>query len=516
MGEKYYRMGNGINMEPQIKVALKYLEVIASNSEKEVERFLKKFLPETPFANKIKAVGGFVRDEFLSILKNDPSIEAKDLDLVVVETKDGAEKATHFIYDHFKGVDPSPISEPRQMGKGYPIWQITFKDDITHKGEVFNTKGAVIEFADTMKEEYPDPKSRQRVTTPGTLEDDIARRDLSINMLLKDMTTGEIEDLTGISKRDIEKGVLRGHPKVPLDKTFEEDPLRMLRLCRFQAKYDWDIPMSVLRAVKRNAERISIVSSERITGELKKIMELGKLRQAIKLMSATGLLKHILPEIEALKGVKQNPKWHTEGDAYRHTLMVLKGAPAGVENQIAALLHDVGKATTTQMLEEEIHSYGHEDVGADIAEAVMKRLKFDNDTTERVKKMVKNHMRPYDLGRGAGPKALRKFIREIGDELVDSILALARADELGKIPSTNEIPDLIEQIKKVREESKEKITEKAILDGKEIMELLGIPTGPEVGRAKKFLIELEDDYAEKGENLTKEKAQEELLKEFHK
>jgi tRNA nucleotidyltransferase/poly(A) polymerase len=194
--------------------------------------------------------------------------------------------------------------------------------------------------------------------------------------------------------------------------------------------------------------------------------------------------------------------------------MVLKNAPPGVENQIAALLHDVGKVPTTTMLEEEIHSYGHEDVGADIAEAVMKRLKFDSDTTARVKKMVKNHMRPHHLGRGSGPKALRKFIRDIGDELVDSVLSLARADELGKIPSTDDIPDLIEQIKKVREKSKEKITEKAILDGEEIMDLLKIPTGTEVGRAKKMLLEIEDDYAERGEEITKEKARQELLEKF--
>jgi len=503
-------------MRPQIKVAIKYLEIVASSSEKEVERFLKKFLPGTPWEGKIKAVGGYVRDEFLSILKNDPSIEAKDLDLVVVETKDGADKATHFIYDHFKDEDPHPISEPRQMGKGYPIWQITFKEDITYKGEKYATKGAVIEFADTMKEEYPDPESRQRVTSPGTLKDDIERRDFTVNQLLKDMTTGEIEDLTGQSKDDIKNGVLRGHPDIPLDKTFEEDPLRMIRLIRFQAKYDWDIPMSVLRAVKRKADRITIISSERIMGELTKIMKLGKLKQAIKLMSATGLLKHVLPEIEALKGIKQNTKWHEEGDAYKHTLMVLKNAPAGVENQIAALLHDVGKASTTKMLEDEIHSYGHEDVGAEIAEAIMNRLKFDGDTTARVKKMVQNHMRPHHLGRGAGTKALRKFIRDVGDELVDSILNLARADELGKIPATNDIPDLIEKIKKIREQSKETITEKTILNGKEIMDLLGIPTGTEVGKAKKILTEIEDDYAEKGEELTKEKAREELLKEFHK
>lgn len=492
---------------------MKYVqEVISSKSEQEVERLLKALLPESPFKGLVKAVGGYVRDQYLSILKDDPSIEAKDLDLVV-DMKNGAEKVTHYIFDQFKGISPAPISEPRQMGKGYPIWQITFKDDITFKGELYHTTGAVIEFADTMKEEYPDADSRQRVTMPANIKEDIARRDFTVNMLLKDMTTGEIEDLTGQSKDDIKNGVLRGHPDVPLDKTFEEDPLRMIRLIRFQAKYEWEIPMSVLRAVKRKADRISIVSSERIMGELKKIMDLGKLKQAIKLMSATGLLKHILPEVEALKGVKQNPKWHSEGDAYRHTLMVLEGAPPGVENQIAALLHDIGKPATTSLFEDEIKSHGHEDVGAEIAEAILKRLKFDNDTTERVKKMVHNHMRPHHLGRsGVGIKALRKFIREVGDELVDSILDLARADELGKIPATNEIPDLRKRIDEIRSQVKKV----PLLNGQEIMDLLKLPTGTEVGRAKKMLIELEDDYAEKGKTLTKEEARQELLKEFHK
>ena len=502
-------------MKVQTKVAMKFIQKLATNSEKEVERFLKKFLPGTPFEGKIKAVGGYVRDEFLSILKNDPSIEAKDLDLVVVETKDGAEKATHFIFNHFKDVSPSPISTPRQMGQGYPIWQITFKEDITYKGNSFKTQGAVIEFADTMKEEYPEAESRQRVTMPGTLKEDIARRDFTANMLLKDMTTGEIEDLTGQSKKDIEKGILRGHPGVSLDKTFEDDPLRMIRCIRFQAKYGWQVPMAVIRTIKRNAHRIDIVSSERIMEELEKIMDLGKLNKAIKLMSASGLLKYVLPEIEDLKGTKQNPKWHSEGDAYRHTLMVLKEAPPGVEGQMAALLHDVGKPSTTNLIEGEIKSHGHEEVGAEIAEAIMKRLKFDNKTTNKVKTMVKNHMRPHHLGRSTGSKAIRKFIRDVGDDMVDSILDLARADEIGKIPSTNDIPDLRKKIDEVRSKSVE-VKKEPVLNGKEIMDLLKITTGPEVGRAKKILIEIEDDYFEAGKKLTKEDARNELLKKFKK
>jgi len=496
-------------MNPETRIALDYIQ--SSQSEEEVERFLKAFLPGTPYANKTHAVGGYVRDQYLRFLKNDPNIEAKDLD-IVVDMKDGAEKLTHYIYEQLE--EKESVSQPRQLGKGYPIWQITFKEDIKYKGETYKTKGAVVEFADTMKESYPDPESRQRKTEPGTLKEDIERRDLTINMLLKDLTTGEFEDLTGVSKEDIEKGILRGHPQVSLDKILKEDPLRLIRICRFQAKYDWDIPMSVLRAMKRNAERITIVSSERIMGELEKIMKIGKLSRAIKLMSATGLLKHILPEVEALKGVKQREDYHSEGDAYRHTLMVLKNAPPGVENQIAALLHDIGKPATTKMIENQISSKGHEEVGAEIAEAIMKRLKFDNDATSRVKKIVRNHMRPHQLGRASGPKALRKFIREVGDELIESILNLARADELGKIPATNDIPDLKKRIEEIK--NKAEIKKEPVLNGTEIMELLGIPTGPEVGRAKKILIELEDDYAEKGKTLTKDDARQELVKEFHK
>lgn len=500
-------------MEPQIRVALRHIqEVTASKSEQEVERLLKAVLPDSPFKGLVKAVGGYVRDQYLSILKNDPSIEAKDLD-IVVNMEGGAKKVTHYLQDLFQG----KISTPKQLGetRGYPIWQISFKDDIRYKDEVFNTKGAVLEFADTMKETYPDPKSRQRETSPGTLEDDLKRRDFTTNMLLKDMTTGEIEDLTGQSKQDIEKGVLKGHPNVNWETMFSNDPIRILRLYRFSVKYDWDIPLSVLRAVKKIADRISIIPQEQIQLEIEKIAKLGKLKQAIKLMSATGVLKYVLPEVEALKGVKQNPKWHTEGDAYRHTLMVLEGAPPGVENQIAALLHDIGKPATTSLFEDEIKSHGHEDVGAEIAEAILKRLKFDNDTTERVKKMVCNHMRPHHLGRKtdrAGTKALRRFIRDVGDELVDSILDLARADELGKIPATNEIPDLRKRIDEIRNQVKKE----PVLNGREIMELLGLPTGTEIGRAKKILIELEDDYAEKGKTLTKDEARQELLKEFQK
>jgi tRNA nucleotidyltransferase/poly(A) polymerase len=177
------------------------------------------------------------------------------------------------------------------MGAAYPIWQITFKDNVEFDGETYRTKGAVIEFADTQTESFPDPESRQRVVEYGDLKQDVERRDFTVNMLMKDLSTGEVRDLTGTSINDIKKGILRGHPGVDFNKILRDDPLRMMRLIRFQAKYGWKVPLSVLKIVKRNAGRIKAVSGERIRDELIKVMKLGKLAQAIKMMKVVGLLK---------------------------------------------------------------------------------------------------------------------------------------------------------------------------------------------------------------------------------
>ena len=194
-----------------LKIAHNYLQILlnsekrASAAEKEVEKFFRVFLKDTPFSGKTYAVGGYVRDQYRSVLKNDPTIEPKDLD-IVVEMDGGAEKITHFLKNKFDDI----ISTPVQMGN-YPIWQITFKKDIEYKNKTYKTKGAVIEFADTMEEEFPDEKSRQRKVKYAPLKKDIERRDFTFNMLLKDLTTGEIKDLTGLSKKDIEKRTFKAY-----------------------------------------------------------------------------------------------------------------------------------------------------------------------------------------------------------------------------------------------------------------------------------------------------------------
>ena len=475
----------------------------ASLAEKELEKLLKAILPKSRFKGKVYAVGGYVRDEILGI-------DSKDLD-VVVEQKGGAEKLTKWIHGQF----PTATTRPMQIGKGYPIWKTVFKEHVVFGKKTYRTKGADLEAADTMKESFPDEGSRQRKTEPGTLKEDNERRDFTVNMLLKDLTTGEIKDLSGDSVRDIERGILKGHPGVDFEKIIKEDPLRMIRLVRFQAKYGWKVPLDVIKIVKKNAKRIEIVSGERVSGELVKLMEIGKLAQGIRFMKTLNLLKYVLPEIQEMVGVEHDTTrgHHQEGDVYKHTLLVLQNAKPGVIGQLSALLHDVGKPKTQEILADKIQFLGHEDVGAEMAEAIMRRLGFDGKVVKKVKSIVKNHMRPHGLVRQeVGTKALRKFVRTVGEEMVEVILDQAEADQLGNLPPNNQIPLLR---KKIEEAMSIPIMPKGVLDGREIMKILGLSKGGEiVGKAVRFLKEMEDEAAEKGKVLTKSQAKALLLKEF--
>lgn len=457
-----------------------------SIQEKEVERFLKIFLVGTKFQGKTFAVGGYVRDEFLGL-------DAKDLD-IVVELDGGSEGITKLIYEEF----PIEVTQPFKMGN-YPIWQITFKDDIEYRGEQYKTKGAVIEFADTMAEDFPDKTSRQRMSSFGTLVQDIERRDFTVNMLLKDLTTGEFRDLTGVSQSDISHGILRGHPNISLDKIFNDDPLRMIRLVRFQAKYDWEVPLSVIKTVKRNADRIEIVSPERIMAELIKVMKLGKFGKAIKFMQVAGLLPYVMPEVSALKGVSQGIH-HQEGDVWKHTMMVLAHAPATIEGQLGALLHDVGKPAVRNQLEDKITFYGHEAVGARMAKEILRRLKFDNETTDKVVNIVKNHMRVHNLSK-AGEKGLRKFIREVGESMTDALIDMGQADAMGRIPvKLDDYEGLRSRIKA----TKEKPLNRKLISGQDVMDLLHLKPGPIVRDVLLFAKDVEDDIIEQGREVTRD------------
>lgn len=269
--------------------------------------------------------------------------------------------------------------------------------------------------------------------------------------------------------------------------------------------------------MQRNAERICIVSAERINTELEKVLQLGKLYQAVRLMSACGLLRYVLPEVQSLKGVKHDGRYHCEGDVYRHTLLVLKHAPKTREGQLAALLHDIGKPSSQTILADKIQFLGHEDVGMEMAEVLLKRLKFDNSTTDKVVSVVRAHMRPHSIsGDNVSEKALRRFIVDMGDDL-DAVLAQAVADRKGMLPFNDDAERLVHRIEGIHKKDLEMgAPVKLPLNGLEVMEVLGIDKpGPAVGRALNMLKDIQIEFMTNGVILDKDTAKAELCRRYH-
>jgi len=467
---------------------------LSNTAEKEVERLLLSILPGSPFAGKVFAVGGYVRDELLGKT-------SKDLD-IAVELPGGAEALANYIHDIF----PGDVSTPRKLGSGYPIWGITFKNNVMYNNHAYQVRGADLDIADTQTERFPDAFSRQREVQYGTLDEDVRRRDFTVNMLMKDLTTGKIVDLSGTGVSDLKNGLLRHHPDVSPDEMFGNDPLRMLRLIRFMVKYNWDAHPDLIKAIKRNAERINIISAERIRDELVKIMNLGGLNKAIRFMADTGLLRYVMPEIEELRGVQQDDKYHAEGDVFEHTMRVLEKAKPTPEAQLAALLHDAGKPAVQEFVGDRIKFIGHEKVSGEIAEALLRRLKFDNNTIKKVRSVVENHMRAHTSAEWTN-KAVRKFIRETAD-FIDDLLDLTEIDALSSItpsgePKENPIPYLR---KRIKEQENIPVRTKPILSGKDIMNILDIPPSPEVGKVLNMLQDIYDEMAAKGVEMTREEA----------
>ena len=474
---------------------------IAVTAEKALEARRMAVLQGTEFVGNAFAVGGYVRDEAMGIA-------SKDLD-VVVGYEGGAEDLANYLHEQF----PGKMSAPKEVGKGYPIWFVSFKGDVSHDGKVYRTEGAQLDIADSHTETFPDPTTRQRDIQPGTIEQDVMRRDFTVNMLMKDLATGEIVDMAGVSMLDIEEGVLRLHPAVDPAQPFNQDPLRMLRLIRFMVKYDFEPDADAVQAVRDNAHRIEIVSGERVQGELGKIMELGQTETAVRFLRDTGLLQYVMPEIHALIGVEQPEQFHSEGDVFEHTMLVLRNAPATVRGQLAALLHDAGKPSTYELIEDRIRFKGHEDVSAEIAEAFLRRLRYDKETIRDVTTLVRNHMRPHQAPTW-GAKGTRRFMRDIG-ELLEDAIALAEADSLGSQgpggePTKN--TDVFRQkIKKVQEQP---VVVKPPLDGRDVMRILGVSQGADVGRAMRWLQDRSDELAGDGVVLDATEAERLLRDEY--
>jgi poly(A) polymerase len=428
--------------------------------EESAEDFIKQTIKGTEWENKILIAGGYVRDQLLGK-------DAKDLDLVANAPNGGikfAEWFTKRIGNYKPG--SNPVTFERFGTSKFNLNGIKHNDiDLT---------GFEIEAVMPRSEEYT-AGSRKPEVGFSNLKADAERRDLTINSLFKNISTGEILDLTGKGMEDLKKGVVR----TPLDpdKTFLDDPLRMMRLVRQSIKYNWKIPLSILKSVKKNAHQLNNISVERIQDELNKILMTGQPQRGIKLLQILGLNKYIAPEFESLVRMAQNDFHQWTAD--KHTYEVLKNAKPDIIVRLAAFFHDIGKGETRSEKDGKTHFYGHEFKSADLAKKIMTRLKYPTEVIDAVVIAVKNHMRTKSFGKQAelvSDKALRKLMNDLGDHL-DNTLELIHADNISHGDNLTKwqhnLPDQVEYLRKRMKELGDFTGKLKIpIDGKDVITLI--------------------------------------------
>jgi poly(A) polymerase len=244
-------------------------------------------------------------------------------------------------------------------------------------------------------------------------KEDVFRRDFTVNGLLMDPVTGEITDyVDGIA--DIGEKIIRtiGDP----DQRFKEDHLRMLRAIRFTANLNFDLDSSTQEAVAKNVAQIKTISAERIQDELGKLLTRGGARRGLELMAQTGMMREILPEVDAMQGVEQPPRFHPEGDVWQHTLIMMEILSSENKTRVnpvlswGVLLHDVGKPVSRSEDENGVHFYGHAKQGERIADEIMQRLKFSRAHRETVLNLIGQHMNFMNVQK-MRPSRLKRFLR---------------------------------------------------------------------------------------------------------
>ena len=349
----------------------------------------------------------------------------------------------------------------------------------------------------TYRSEAYDRASRKPVVSYGdSIEDDLVRRDFTVNAMAVALPQKEFIDPYG-GLQDLAERVLRT-PGTP-EASFSDDPLRMLRAVRFAAQLDFEVDPGVITAMTEMAGRIEIVSAERIRVELDKLLLSTNPRKGLALLVRTGLADRVLPEISALR--LESDEHHRHKDVYEHSLTVLEQAIALEENgpdlvlRLAALLHDIGKPRTRRFESDGgVSFHHHEVVGAKMAKKRMTELKYSNDMVKDVSRLIELHLRFHGYGDGEWTdSAVRRYVRDAGP-LLDRLHKLTRSDcttrNKRKANALSRTYDGLEERIAQLQEQEELDAIRPDLDGNEIMKILGIGPGPVVGRAYAFLLEL--------------------------
>ncbi|MBI4548108.1 MAG: HD domain-containing protein [Ignavibacteriae bacterium] len=410
-------------------------------------------------------VGGYVRDKLLGK-------EVKDIDIVVIG--DGVAFAKHVAtrlgfsqvvtYDRF-GTAMLPLDDGN------------------------------IEFV-TAREEHYEPASRKPKVKKASLESDLSRRDFTINTIAASINKehlGEIIDPFG-GEKDMKVKIIRT-PLEP-EKTFDDDPLRMMRAIRFSSQLQFHIERDTLEGIRHKADRITIVSKERIADEFIKILVSPKPSIGLKLLYDTSLANHVFPELVEMVGVEQRKDYHHK-DVFLHTLKVVDNIAEATENvwlRFAALVHDIGKPRTKAFKEDVGWTFhGHEEVGARMIKPIFQRMRLTMDKLPYVEKLVRLHLRPMVLvSEEVKDSAIRRLLFEASNE-IDDLMALCRADITSQNPQRvarylKNYDIVLQKMKEVEEKDRLRNWQPPVR-GDEIMRVCDLEPGPLVGILKKKIEE---------------------------
>ncbi|WLQ41965.1 CCA tRNA nucleotidyltransferase [Streptomyces laculatispora] len=374
-------------------------------------------------------------------------------------------------------------------------------DSVWEIGIAFGTVGAQkdgyqIEVTTYRSEAYDRTSRKPEVSYGDSIEEDLVRRDFTVNAMAVALPQKDFIDPHG-GIEDLAECVLRT-PGTP-EGSFSDDPLRMLRAARFAAQLDFEVASDVVAAMTEMADRIEIVSAERVREELNKLLLSSHPRKGLALLVDTGLAQKILPELPALR--LESDEHHRHKDVYEHSLTVLEQAIDLEEDgpdlvlRLAALLHDIGKPRTRRFEKDgRVSFHHHEVVGAKMVKKRMTDLKYSNDMVKDVSKLVELHLRFHGYGDGEWTdSAVRRYVRDAGP-LLERLHKLTRSDcttrNKRKAAALSRTYDALEERIAQLQDKEELDAIRPDLDGNEIMQILSVGPGPVIGKAYAFLLEL--------------------------
>lgn len=442
---------------------------LKKNSRSKVGKLVEKLnalIKGSIFEGNVYLVGGAVRDFLLYGESFDE--KCNDVDMVISAPDGGIAFATWAAYNtgcFVQGKNPCVFPN-------YGTAKFQFKNDP-------DVSDIEIECVQTRKEKY-DKESRNPATVYGTIQEDAMRRDLTINALYYNISTDEICDFTKMGLHDIKNHIIRTTGNANM--IFDDDPLRILRVVRFSTRFGWPIEKNTWIGMVTNSKRVSILTQERVTDELNKMLVGNNPSEALVKLDRCNVLQKVLPALSISKHVLQDLR--PNRSLFEHTLEVLDKTPKHLETRLAALFHDVGKIKTYDK-----NFLFHQNVGAEMAEEIMKAMKYSNAVISRVKLAIEHHedFSSYIGSSIPRPAIIRKFVSNFDgdDETLDMALNLIHANNISQMygKKAKFVTGLREKIKELDKKSKQESGKKIVIpiDGNDIMKEFNLKPTPLLG-----------------------------------